>query len=103
MGSRGELLLCAFSEMCSCYLLSVGSLSCSVTYDFFVSSSSILNVAHSACFKTVAKLQVRVQELQHERKIGSTRDMDAVEEDIRSVQAQITQIRRQHLNNFYYF
>jgi hypothetical protein len=50
----------------------------------------------------VEDLTLEIALLHDERRRGS-RDIDAVEADIRAKQAEITELRRKYLNYFYYF
>jgi hypothetical protein len=60
--------------------------------------------AHSreSALQTIKGLEYQIQSLQRERQMGA-RDMDAIEKDIRNYQSQITDLRRKHINYFYYF
>jgi hypothetical protein len=51
---------------------------------------------------TIASLQQRILELKQERRLGS-RDIDDIETDIRSANAEITRLQRTFLNWFYWF
>lgn len=50
----------------------------------------------------ISGLELQIQSLKRERQIGA-RDMDEIEKDIRRCQDQITDLRRKHINYFYYF
>lgn len=41
--------------------------------------------------------------LREEQRRGSSREVDAVEAEIRAKQQEIAELRRKHLNYFYYF
>lgn len=52
--------------------------------------------------ESIAKLETRLLQYEAEMRMGS-RDMDSVMADIRRTKAEIVQLRRKHLNTFYYF
>ena len=51
---------------------------------------------------TIASLQRRISDLKQERQLGS-RDIDDIEMDIRSANAEISRLQRTYLNWFYWF
>lgn len=66
----------------------------------------IFDVPSLTCFfffrQKISQLEYQIKEFENEKRYG-TRDMDSIEEDINALRRDITSIRRNELNMFYYF